>query len=383
MVGDKYDFVIVGSGSAGPSWPTASAPTRPTACCCWRRAARTTGGTSRSRCLRRSACRSAAASTTGATSPSRSPSCTAGASRIRGGRLLGGSSSINAMVFQRGHPSDYDRWGAEEGMSTWDYAHCLPYFQRLETSDIGESGAVRGYNGPQRLERGPVTNPLFQTFFEAAQEAGLSAHPGHQRHRTRGFTAWERTIDRGRACRWRGSFLHRPCGAPPRGPHGLLRHQAAVRRQSASRPSLRATGPAAASRSRRARSSWPAACSTPRSSASSPASGCRRARCARHPGGRRPARASAEHLEDDMVAKLQQSAPSRSPSTRSATGGAGRSIGLEWLFTNRGHGGHEHLRGGWRGAHPLRRSTIRTCCWSFALLAMRFDPDIPTAAISS
>ena len=58
------------------------------------------------------------------------------------------------MVFQRGHPSDYDRWGAEEGMSTWDYAHCLPYFQRLETSDIGESGMVRGYNGPQRLERG-------------------------------------------------------------------------------------------------------------------------------------------------------------------------------------------------------------------------------------
>ena len=89
------------------------------------------------------------------------------------GRLLGGSSSINAMVFQRGHPSDYDRWGAEAGMSTWDYEHCLPYFQRLETSDIGESGAVRGYSGPQRLERGPVTNPLFQTFFEAAQQAGF------------------------------------------------------------------------------------------------------------------------------------------------------------------------------------------------------------------
>jgi len=124
------------------------------------------------------------------------------------GRLLGGSSSINAMVFQRGHPSDYDRWGAEAGMSTWDYEHCLPYFQRLETSDIGESGAVRGYSGPQRLERGPVTNPLFQTFFEAAQQAGFERTPDINGTQPEGFTAWERTIDRGRRLSVAGSFLH-------------------------------------------------------------------------------------------------------------------------------------------------------------------------------
>ncbi len=48
------------------------------------------------------------------------------------GKVLGGSSSINGMIFQRGNPLDYERWGADEGMETWDYAHCLPYFKRME-----------------------------------------------------------------------------------------------------------------------------------------------------------------------------------------------------------------------------------------------------------
>ena len=49
------------------------------------------------------------------------------------GKVLGGSSSINGMIFQRGNPLDYERWGADPGMDTWDYAHCLPYFKRMET----------------------------------------------------------------------------------------------------------------------------------------------------------------------------------------------------------------------------------------------------------
>ena len=48
------------------------------------------------------------------------------------GKVLGGSSSINGMIFQRGNPLDYERWGADPGMSSWDYAHCLPYFKRME-----------------------------------------------------------------------------------------------------------------------------------------------------------------------------------------------------------------------------------------------------------
>ena len=50
------------------------------------------------------------------------------------GKVLGGSSSINGMIFQRGNPLDYERWGADPGMETWDYAHCLPYFKRMETA---------------------------------------------------------------------------------------------------------------------------------------------------------------------------------------------------------------------------------------------------------
>ena len=76
--------------------------------------------------------RSGTRSTTGATSPSRS--------RMNGrrvfharGKVLGGSSSINGMIFQRGNPLDYERWAADPGMKNWDYAHCLPYFKRMET----------------------------------------------------------------------------------------------------------------------------------------------------------------------------------------------------------------------------------------------------------
>jgi choline dehydrogenase len=124
------------------------------------------------------------------------------------GKLVGGSSSINAMVFQRGHPLDYDRWGADAGMKTWDYAHCLPYFKRLESSAIGGAGALRGYDGPQVLERGPVTNPLFTALFAAAQEAGYALSPDLNGSTPEGFAPWERTIHRGRRMSAARSFLH-------------------------------------------------------------------------------------------------------------------------------------------------------------------------------
>ena len=58
------------------------------------------------------------------------------------GKVLGGSSSINGMIFQRGNPLDYERWAADPGMATWDYAHCLPYFKRMETCLAGRRGAA-------------------------------------------------------------------------------------------------------------------------------------------------------------------------------------------------------------------------------------------------
>ena len=80
------------------------------------------------------------------------------------GKLLGGSSSINGMIFQRGNPLDYEKWGNEPGMAHWDYAHCLPYFKRMETSVYG-SDEFRGHNGPLVLERGAANTPLFAAFF--------------------------------------------------------------------------------------------------------------------------------------------------------------------------------------------------------------------------
>ncbi|HZN89985.1 MAG TPA: GMC family oxidoreductase N-terminal domain-containing protein, partial [Thermoleophilaceae bacterium] len=89
------------------------------------------------------------------------------------GKVLGGSSSINGMIFQRGNPMDYERWATVAGMEKWDYAHCLPYFKRMENclaADVDDP--FRGHNGPLVLERGPARGPLFDAFFAAVQEAG-------------------------------------------------------------------------------------------------------------------------------------------------------------------------------------------------------------------
>ncbi|MBM3686826.1 MAG: choline dehydrogenase, partial [Actinobacteria bacterium] len=87
------------------------------------------------------------------------------------GKILGGSSSINGMIFQRGNPLDYERWASDPGMETWDYAHCLPYFKKMEDCQAG-ADEWRGKDGPLILERGQVENPLFSAFFAAVQEAG-------------------------------------------------------------------------------------------------------------------------------------------------------------------------------------------------------------------
>ena len=89
------------------------------------------------------------------------------------GKVLGGSSSINGMIYQRGNPMDYEGWAEPEGMDTWDFAHCLPYFKKLETTyGAAPYDKVRGHDGPIKLKRGPATNPLFKSFFNADVEAG-------------------------------------------------------------------------------------------------------------------------------------------------------------------------------------------------------------------
>jgi choline dehydrogenase len=119
------------------------------------------------------------------------------------GKVLGGSSSINGMIFQRGNPLDYERWGLEE----WDYAHCLPYFKRMETCVAG-ADEYRGGEGPLVLERGPATTPLFDAFFEAVQQAGYELTDDVNGRRQEGFAKFDRTISHGRRLSAARAYLH-------------------------------------------------------------------------------------------------------------------------------------------------------------------------------
>ena len=123
------------------------------------------------------------------------------------GKLLGGSSSINGMIFQRGNPLDYERWAAGAGMGHWDYAHCLPYFKRMETCTAGADD-YQGGDGPLIVERGPVTNPLFDAFFNAAQETGYQLTDDVNGYRQEGFAAFDRNIHRGRRLSAARAYLH-------------------------------------------------------------------------------------------------------------------------------------------------------------------------------
>jgi len=123
------------------------------------------------------------------------------------GKVLGGSSSINGMIFQRGNPMDYEHWAADDGMKTWDYAHCLPYFKRMETCLAG-ADRWRGGSGPLVLERGPATNPLFGAFFEAVQEAGYPLTDDVNGYRQEGFAPFDRNVHRGRRLSAARAYLH-------------------------------------------------------------------------------------------------------------------------------------------------------------------------------
>ena len=125
------------------------------------------------------------------------------------GKVLGGSSSINGMIFQRGNPMDYERWGADPGMATWDYAHCLPYFRRMENCLAAEQDdQFRGHTGPLVLERGPAVNPLFTAFLDAVQEAGYPLTDDVNGYRQEGFAAFDRNVHRGRRLSAARAYLH-------------------------------------------------------------------------------------------------------------------------------------------------------------------------------
>jgi choline dehydrogenase len=123
------------------------------------------------------------------------------------GKVLGGSSSINGMIFQRGNPMDYERWAADAGMETWDYAHCLPYFKRMENCLAG-GDEYRGEHGPLIVERGPAENPLFGAFFEAVQQAGYPLTKDVNGYQQEGFAKFDRNVHRGRRLSAARAYLH-------------------------------------------------------------------------------------------------------------------------------------------------------------------------------
>ena len=264
------------------------------------------------------------------------------------GKVLGGSSSINGMIFQRGNPMDYERWAAEPGMEAWDYRHCLPYFKRMETCPARRAAApTPGAAAPARsmLERGPATTPLFGAFFEAAQQAGYPLTDDVNGYRQEGFAALRPQHRQGRAALRRaglpapGDGSQEPHRPDPRPGHRVrfdgtravgVDYLRAGRRHQSSRP---------------ARSSSAAARSTPRSCSSSPASatpstssrsastGPRPARRRREPPGPprglHPARLQAAGLDR---AGAQVAQPPR--------------IGLEWLSCAPASAASNHFEAG-------------------------------------
>jgi choline dehydrogenase len=99
----------------------------------------------------------------------------------KAGKVLGGSSSINAMIFNRGNPMDYEGWAAD-GLEDWSYTHVLPYFRTMETFVDGPD-EWRGGNGPVQVSRCQAAHPLFETFLRGGEQAGFpitSDHNGYQ-----------------------------------------------------------------------------------------------------------------------------------------------------------------------------------------------------------
>ncbi|HET7901070.1 MAG TPA: choline dehydrogenase [Candidatus Nanopelagicales bacterium] len=125
------------------------------------------------------------------------------------GKIMGGSSSINGMIVQRGNPLDYERWAADKGMEDWDFAHCLPYFKKLENA-LGASSddPWRGKSGPLTMTRGPVTNPLFDAFFEAVQEAGYPLTSDVNGYQQEGFAPFDANLVNGRRLSAARAYLH-------------------------------------------------------------------------------------------------------------------------------------------------------------------------------
>src|SRR5438270_4038718 len=124
----------------------------------------------------------------------------------KAGRVVGGSTSINAMIYNRGNPLDYEGWAAD-GLTDWDHAHCLPYFRRMETFADG-ADERRGGDGPMRISRCHAKHKLFDAFLRGGQQAGFEVTPDHNGYKQEGLHIAQSFIHDG--LRWSAArgYLH-------------------------------------------------------------------------------------------------------------------------------------------------------------------------------
>ncbi|CAH8869621.1 unnamed protein product [Trichobilharzia szidati] len=122
------------------------------------------------------------------------------------GRVLGGSSSLNAMVYIRGHALDYDRWESE-GADGWSYANCLPYFRKAQTHEYGPN-QYRGGDGPLYVSRGKTNHPLHAAWIEAGQQAGYPFTDDVNGYQQEGIGHFEMTVKNGVRCSASAAYLH-------------------------------------------------------------------------------------------------------------------------------------------------------------------------------
>ena len=122
------------------------------------------------------------------------------------GRVVGGSSSINGMVYFRGNPLDYDGWATNQ-LTDWTYAHCLPYFRRMETCDRGADD-FRGGDGPLEITTASDLNPLYRAYVEAGVQAGYPYTEDVNGYQQEGFFVMERTTRGGRRNSAARAYLH-------------------------------------------------------------------------------------------------------------------------------------------------------------------------------
>ena len=208
------------------------------------------------------------------------------------GKVLGGSSSINGMIFQRGNPMDYERWAGDPGMENWDYAHCLPYFKKMENvRPTSESWRGHERSAEARARAGP--NPLFQAFFQAVQEAGYPLTDDVNGYRQEGFAAFDRNIYRGHRMSAARAYLHPVMDRPNLEVRtraivnqihfdGTTRRGHRRRAERKDEPNRRGRGAPV-----RRRDQLPAAAPALRRRQRAGAAGARRGRRPRPPGGRR------------------------------------------------------------------------------------------------